>query len=212
MNELFIEINKFNIWAQTQQDDLEGEWEWERNYNDWDKIYASFENFIRLNDSKLWTKKEKEQLLYIISRNSETGDLSNLLNENEIIVLTEEAIIKGHRDAKWQLAIQLYKLTDRKLALNFLDILVNDDEEYVNRRSLMELAKLKSDTIHFYARLFWNRNKYDEMDQYQKIAVLYSLDTIDSEQLFDYIKMAKLDGRKYLVESALKIENNRKSL
>lgn len=82
---------------------------------------------------------------------------------------------------------------------------MNDEDEYVNRRSLMELAKLKSEKVEFYAERFWNKDKYGEMEEYQKIAVLHSLKTINSNLLDNYIKLAKQSGYKYLVENAEKI-------
>jgi Na+/phosphate symporter len=205
---LFIEIDKFDAWARSQynisQDDIGGEWECD--YTEWYKIYSAFENFLIKADPNNWTDKEKERLLYIIARDNESEYLSDLLNEAALIILTKQAIDSGHIDDKWQLAIQLFKLSDRLLATTFLEAFVNDEDEYVNRRALMELAKLNSDKVEIYAELFWNRNKYGDMDEYQKMAVLNSLKTINSKQLDKYIKLAKQDGRKYLVESAIKIE------
>ena len=71
----------------------------------------------------------------------------------------------------------------------------------------MELAKVGSDKVEHYAEVFWNRNKYDEMDEYQKMAVLFSLKTIGSKDLGKYIELAKQDGRKYLLENAVKLES-----
>ena len=206
---LFIEIEKFDTWAQTQfdtpQDDIGGEWECD--FKEWDKIYSAFDNFLIQTDANRWTEKEMGRLLYIIARDNESGHLSDLLNESALIVLTKYAITHGKRDAKWQLAVQLYKLSDSQLATTFLNEFVNDKEEYVNRRALMELAKLKSEKVETYAELFWNRNIYGDMDEYQKMAVLYSLKEINSKQLDKYIQLAKQDGRQYLVQNAIKIES-----
>lgn len=210
-DQLFIEIDKFDHWAQSQydipQDDIGGEWEC--NYEHWDKICTAFERFILNTDPKLWTKKEKERLLYIIARDNELEDLVSILSEQALIILTEESILVGHRDDKWQLATQLYKLSDKQLALAFLEDLVDDEDEYVNRRSLMELAKLHSDKIEIYANLFWTRNKYGEMDEYQKMAVLHSLEAVNSKQLERYIEMAIDDGRPHLVKYAKGIEGKK---
>lgn len=208
-NQLFLQIDKFDTWAQSQfdipQDDIGGEWEC--NYRNWDEIYSAFVNFLNETDSNNWTEKEMERLLYIIARDNESGYLSDLLNELALIVLTKFAIVHGKRDDKWQLAVQLHKLSDKQLAITFLDEFVNDKEEYVNRRALMELAKLKSQKVESYAELFWSRNVYGDMDEYQKMAVLYSLKEINSAQLDKYIQLAKQDGRHYLVQNAIKIES-----
>jgi len=206
---LFIEIDKFDSWAQTQysipQDDIGGEWEC--SYEQWDKIYSAFETFLSKTVPSKWSEKDKERLSYIIARDNEIGQLVDTLPEKALVVLTKYALENGHRDDKWQLATHLHKLSDKELAATFLETLVNDEDEYVNRRALMELAKLKSDKVEYYAELFWNRNKYGDMDEYQKMAVLGSLKTIGSKQLNKYIEWAKQDGRQYLVKTAIKLES-----
>lgn len=213
-NQLFIEIDKFDKWAQSEfdmpQDDIGGEWEC--NYDNWGFIYKSFEEFINTADPNKLTSNEKDRLLYILARDNEMENLSRILGEQFLIILAEHSISYGHRDDKWQLAVQLYKLTDKKKALSLLDKFVNDEEEYVNRRSLMELAKLKSDTVEYYAERFWHKDKYAEIEEYQKIAVLHSLNTIKSKLLDDYIKLAKKSGLKYLMQNANKIETEKNCL
>jgi hypothetical protein len=210
-DKLFTEIDKFDNWAQSQfnipQDKIGGEWEC--NYENWDKIYKSFEKFISLTDPQTLTNSEKQRLLYIIARDNETEYLSSILDGQFLVILTEYSIVYGHRDDKWQLAVQLHKLVDRQKALMLLEKLVNDEEEYVNRRSLMELAKLKSEKVEYYADKFWNKDKYGEVEEYQKIAVLHSLKTINSNHLDNYIKLAKQSGQKYLMENAEKIEKEK---
>lgn len=213
-NLLFTEIDKFDKWAQSQfdipQDDIGGEWEC--NYDNWESIYETFETFIKVTDPNKLTSTEKDRLLYIIARDNEMENLSRLLDEQFLIVLSEYSISYGHRDDKWQLAVQLYKLTDKEKALSLLDKFVNDEEEYVNRRSLMELAKLNSGKVEQYAERFWNKDKYAEMEEYQKIAVLHSLNTINSKFLDYYIQLAKKSGLTYLVKNANKIENEKNCL
>jgi hypothetical protein len=59
--------------------------------------------------------------------------------------------------------------------------------------------------------MFWNRNIHGDMDEYQRIAVLHSLKTVNSPMLSTYLSLAKQDGRKYLVQNAIQIENELKS-
>jgi hypothetical protein len=208
---IFIEINKFDKWAQTQsdiaQDDRGGEWEC--GYDNWDDIYQAFENYLKTSNPTQWTSKEKELLLYIIARDNEMEHLSSVLDEQALVTLTREAIINGHRDDKWQLAVQLNRLTDKHLATILLDSLVNDEDEYVNRRALMGLAELQSDKVEGYAEVIWSRNKYGDMDEYQKMAVLHALSVTKSKNLEDYIRKAKEDGREHLVNLATKIEDGK---
>lgn len=206
-DKIFIEIEKFNNWAQSQfgesQDEIGGEWEC--NYENWSDIYHSFEDFIATTNPNTLTDNQKNNLLYIIARDNETEYLASILDDNFLSILTEQSITNGQRDDKWQLAVQLYKLADKQKATALLEKLVNDDEEYVNRRALMELAKLNSEKVEYYAEKFWNKDQYGDMEEYQKIAVLQSLHTINSKLLVNYIDLAKQSGQKYLIDFAEKL-------
>ena len=212
MHQLFQEIDQFNKWAcqesDTNQDQRMGEWECD--YRNWDKIYYNFTDFIKANQPANWTKNEKQLLLYIIARDNESERLSEILSESDegLLTLAKEATHSKYRDAKWQLAVQLHKLIDKSAAHSLLETFVKDDDEYVNRRALMELAKLQSNKVEFYCEKFWNKDKYAEMEEYQRMAVLHSLKIVNSKLLPQYLKLAKLDGRKYLVEQAQKLEED----
>lgn len=214
IDKLYLEIDKFDKWAQQHydipQDDIRGEWEC--NYKNWGTIHKAFQEYIGITDPERWTEDQKIKLLYIIARDNEIECLVDLLDEHALTILTEFSIKHGHRDDKWQLAIQLHKLSDRQKALTLLEKLVNDEDEYVIRRSLMELADLQSDKVEYYVDKFWNKNKYGDMEEYQRKAVLYSLKTIHSELLDTYIELAKQDGRKYLVQDAIRIEAEKNTL
>jgi hypothetical protein len=60
---LFIEIDKFDLWAQTQfdipQNDIGGVWEYD--YENWKEIYKSFEDFILTTDPQKLTDNQKER-------------------------------------------------------------------------------------------------------------------------------------------------------
>jgi Na+/phosphate symporter len=214
-NQLFIEIDKFDSWAKSQFDDMPQNdigGEWECDYEKWEDIYKSFENFVLTTDPQKLTDIQKNRLLYIIARDNEAEHLSEILSNQFLIVLSEHSISNGHRDDKWQLAIQLYKLTDKQKALTLLEKFVNDDDEYVSRRSLMELAKLKSEKVEFYAEKFWNRENYGDSEEYKKIAVLHSLKIINSKLLDIYIELAKQSGQKYLIMNANQIESEKACL
>jgi len=203
---LLIEVNRFDEWAkllsEIPQDERGGEWECD--YPNWNRIYDLFDEFIQSNDPTNWTRYEKEHLLYIIARDNEREILASKLSTNpkELILLTEESIINGHRDDKWQLAVQLTKLEDTQIAIVLLEKLVNDKEEYVNRRALMELAKLQADSVESYCEQFWNRRIYGDDEEYQRMAVLQALKDINSNLLDYYIELAREDGRRHLTAFA----------
>lgn len=82
-----------------------------------------------------------------------------------------------------------------------------DPNEYVSRRALLAMPALRPDCVEQFAPLFWERNCYSpELQEYQRIAVLVSLDAIHSDLLPQYLEQAKQDGRRYLLEHAKRIE------
>jgi hypothetical protein len=213
-HQLFTEIDKFDKWAkelsEIPQDDRFGEWEIEYGSWDWIQINTLFDDFITISKPQIWTKTEKEKLLYIIARDNDSGCLVSYLDEQSLFVLASHSITNGSRNNKWQLVVNLHKLTDKNLALSLLEKFVKDEDEYVTRCALLELAKLQSDNIEKLCEVVWNNNKHGEMEEYQKIAVLHSLKIANSDKLSKYIEMAKTDGRKYLVENAIELENTLK--
>ena len=69
------------------------------------------------------------------------------------------------------------------------------------------MPALRPDCVEQFAPLFWERNCYSpELQEYQRIAVLISLDAIHSDQLPQYLEWAKQDGQSYLLEHAKRIE------
>jgi hypothetical protein len=206
IHKLFIYIDRFDKWAEMQsgtpQDERGGEWEC--SYDEWNSIYEAFADFMISKKSEEWTGYENERLLYIIARDNEMEVLSEILSKHEkaLIHLARESIRVGHKDDKWQIAVQLTSLKDDELAIDLLEQFVNDEDEYVNRRALLELAKLKSKTVEFYCEQFWNRHKYGDSEEYQRIAVLHALNEVNSIKLGHYIELAFQDGREYLVKTA----------
>lgn len=201
-HQLFTEIKRFERWKDTQPASVLREF----NYEHWGQIYQTFEEFIQTIDPDEWSTAETKKLLFIIAKDYETQNLTYCLDEKIIVKLAKESVLTGESDAKWQMALQLNKITDKVLAFELLEQFVNDEDEYVSRRSLMEFAKLYPDQTEAYAVLFWNRNIHGEMDEYQKIAVLQALKTINSPLLETYTEQAKADERKYLSDYAHKIE------
>lgn len=206
-HQIFTEIEKFNLWAQSlysvPQDNIGGEWECD--YTGWQSIYNSFQEYITSVDPKSLTPTDKDRLLYIIARDNEVETLADLLNEQFLTVLAEYSISNGRRDDKWQLSVQLHKLTDREKALSLLEEFVNDEDEYVNRRSLIELAELRSNKVEMYAEKFWHKDKYGELEEYQKIAALHALKIVGSKLLGKYVELAKQSGQRYLMQNANKM-------
>jgi hypothetical protein len=207
-HKVFEEIEKFEKWfklSDLKEDNKEGAWD---HYPDWRNIDPLFENFIFQTDPNTWTDEEKRILLHIISLDNECMRLVKTLSncEHALTTLMEASIAYGSPNDKWQLALCLHKLSDKTLALQLLEKLVNDEDEYVNRRSLMEMAKLKGPMTEYYCEKFWHKNKYEAMEEYQRMAVLHALREVHSKLLPTYIELAKQDGREHLVLNARNIE------
>ena len=82
-----------------------------------------------------------------------------------------------------------------------------DPDEYVSRRAFLAMPAMRPDCVEQFAPLFWERNCYSlELQEYQRIAVLASLDAIHSDLLPQYLERAKQDGRRYVLEHAERIE------
>ena len=78
-----------------------------------------------------------------------------------------------------------------------------DPDEYVSRRAFLAMPAMRPDCVEQFAPLFWERNCYSlELQEYQRIAVLASLDAIHSDLLPQYLERAKQDGRRYVLEHA----------
>lgn len=76
----------------------------------------------------------------------------------------------------------------------------------MNRRALLAMPALRPRCVEQFAPLFWERDCYPpELQEYQRIAVLVSLDAIHSNLLPRYLELARQDGRKYLLEHAARI-------
>ena len=216
-HELFFHIENFNRWAKRHysipQDEIGGEWECDYNMSrgkhSWDVIYRSFDNFLETTNCRKWSKPDIRRLLYIIARDNEIGWLIELLakHEDALILLAERSLrTNSSQDAKWQLAVALTGITDKKLAIELLERFVEDSDEYVVRRSLMALAEVGSDKVESLCEKLWHKDKYGEMEEYQRMAILTALHIIKSDKLRQYIALAKKDGRQYLIAEAKRIE------
>lgn len=195
------EIEKFKKWAE-KNPGRRGEWEFYYLY--WESLYsASFEFIENLNINNLMPH-EIEDLIYVIGRDNEAERLIEFLTENEeiFLLLASSAITTKDIDAKWQFAHYLGEINRRKEeAESLLLKYVQDPNEYVSRRALMALANMGSSFTEELCTKAWETD-----DEYQRIAVLYSLNKIKSSSLEIYLSKAFDDGRKYLFENAKKYQ------
>ncbi len=101
------------------------------------------------------------------------------------------------------LAVELGALHEQKNAAELILIgFVHDEDEYVSRRALLSLAKMKSDRTESLVERAWGTGHL-----YQRIAALSTLQTVSSKKLREYVEKAYENGREYVVQNARKIES-----
>ena len=121
--------------------------------------------------------------------------------------LCRRATASNENEAKWQFAAYLPECSCSQEVRDIILDFAKDPNEYVSRRALLAMPALRPDCVEQFAPLFWERNCYSlELQEYQRIAVLVSLDAIHSDLLPQYLERAKQDGRSYLLEHAKRIE------
>lgn len=212
MEQLLRAIQTFKAWANMtfpgrMPYEIGGEWETE--YNAWDTIVTAFEKVIKNSKPSEYTDSQLAELVYIIARDNECETLAEFLSDDDewFVKICELTLQSQEPDAKWQLAIRLKEVKDKKQAGFLLEKFVQDDNEYVNRRALMELPELLPEKVEAYSKQFWHRNLYGPIQEYQRMAVLTALKKVNSPLLEEYLIKADEDGRKYLVLHAEKIRS-----
>jgi hypothetical protein len=202
--DLINEVNKFRQWAEKYPENSRYG-EWECDYDDWTAIYGAFSLFISNRDVSSLSQAEIDDLIYIIARDNEIEYLIKVLASRPdwIEALLSQVIHCNEPDAKWQFAVILGQdVLDKRISEPTLLILVEDENEYVSRRSLQALGNLKSNFVEALCERAWNSG-----DEYQRIMALWVLKEISSSQLSAYLALAKKDGRNYLLHNAAEIEN-----
>ncbi len=202
--EIKIEIIKFKRWAAT----VEHIKEWETNYPNWFRIYSLIEKLLVIMRYNTLTKLDKDNLLYLLSRDNELEQIAMYISEypNIIIPLAKDGLNYKEYEARWQLAHYIWKYganypeTEKILLLYY-----QDSNEYVKRRSLLSLGYMNSKYAEQLALESWKSGL-----EYQKIAALYTLDEINSNKLKDFIIKAEKDEFESVRWNAKCIKSNKK--
>ncbi|MEX3760872.1 hypothetical protein [Paraburkholderia phenoliruptrix] len=174
--------------------------EWECDYAQWRPLWAAAIAVLESLPPDTWTEKCSADLLYAIARDNEMEWIAAQLSgkPDALLKLARLSIDSPESDAKWQLAVQLGTQAARKAeAETLLLLLVDDEDEYVSRRSLLALGVLKSVQAEFLAERAWLTGH-----EYQRIAALWVLKDVAPAKLAQYVRLAKEDGRRFVVENA----------
>ncbi len=209
---LLEQTGKFHQWQEITYpgkttEEIGGEWE--VDYPAWNDIFDAFCHVLTQMDAETADSVLLDEMVYLIARDNEAeGFIQETTSHPQWFeCLCRRAAASNENEAKWQFAAYLPECSCsqkvRDMILNF----TKDPNEYVSRRALLAMPTLRPDCVEQFAPLFWERNCYSpELQEYQLIAVLISLDAIHSDLLPQYLERAKQDGRSYLLEHAKRIE------
>ena len=183
--------------------------EWEVDYPYWNDTYSAFCHVLTQMDAETADSVLLDEMVYLIARDNEAeGFIQETISHPQWFeCLCRRAAASNESEAKWQFAAYLPECPCSQEVKDMILDFAKDPNEYVSRRALLAMPALRPDCVEKFAPLFWERNCYSlELQEYQRIAVLVSLDTIHSGLLPQYLEQAKQDGRRYLLEHAKRIE------
>jgi hypothetical protein len=200
---LRTEVEKFENWASSYPVEHRSG-EWECDYSEWNTFHAAALTFLASSSLAEWSELDVRDLLYAIARDNEIEYLVEEVAKNVdvLLKLSELAVSSSEVDAKWQLAVQLGTLSSHKQEAEALLLqFVEDKNEYVSRRALLSLGLLKSVKAEVLAERAWETGH-----EYQRIAALWVLKSVAPGKLADYLRRAKEDGRQYVVQNAIEVQ------
>ncbi len=136
------EVERFRAWASTVPQARSAEWESE--YPEWGDAYKAIFDFLESVIVEELDEKTKDELLYIIAADNECEMISDELEKypNKLIHLSQAAIPSVYKDAKWQLATALGRLSVQTQQSELISrAFAIDEYEYTRRRALRALTE-----------------------------------------------------------------------
>lgn len=203
---------KFHQWQEATypgktSEELGGEWEVDYPY--WNDTYSAFCQVLIQMDAETADSVLLDEMAYLIARDNEAeGFIQETTSHPQWFErLCRRAAASNESEAKWQFAAYLPECPCSQEVKDMILDFAKNPNEYVSRRALLAMPTLRPGCVEQFAPLFWERNCYSlDLQEYQRIAVLVSLDAIHSDLLPHYLEQAKQDGRRYLLEHAERIE------
>ena len=209
---LLEQVGKFHQWQEITYpgkttEEIGGAWE--VDYPAWNDIFDAFCHVLTQMNAEMADSVLLDEMVYLIARANEAeGFIQETTSHPQWFeCLCRRAAASNENEAKWQFAAYLPECSCSQKVRDIILDFAKDPNEYVSRRALLAMPALRPDCVEQFAPLFWERNCYSlELQEYQRIAVLVSLDAIHSDLLPQYLERAKQDGRSYLLEHAKRIE------
>ena len=209
---LLEQVGKFHQWQEITYpgkttEEIGGAWE--VDYPAWNDIFDAFCHVLTQMNAEMADSVLLDEMVYLIARANEAeGFIQETTSHPQWFeCLCRRAAASNENEAKWQFAAYLPECSCSQKVRDIILDFAKDPNEYVSRRALLAMPALRPDCVEQFAPLFWERNCYSpELQEYQRIAVLISLDAIHSDLLPQYLEWAKQDGQSYLLEHAKRIE------
>lgn len=215
---LLRQAEKFHQWQRVTYPGKTAEeigGEWEIGYPAWNDVFDAFCHVLTDLEAGQADERLLAEMLFLIARDNEGEGLMQRTAQHPawFELLCRCAVRSSESEAKWQFAAYLPECSCSQEIKDLILDFAKDTHEYVNRRALLSMPTLRPDCVERFAPLFWDRNCYSpELQEYQRIAVLVSLDAIHSSLLPYYLELAKQDGRNYLLQHMERIERGQEDL
>ena len=204
MPTLHDEIDRFKDWA-PPIDHRHGEWECD--YEHWPELWYAAISSIDQHSGRDLSPDVAEDLLYVLARDNETEHIRDHLVQTTDVLskLAAYATKCSDADAKWQIVVSV---ADAELpnAAELIRPFLNDDNEYVRRRSLMAFSlfaprEAEEIALQDLAATF----------EYTRIAALHVLHTVDSPQLASALQALENDPSPHVRHNVLELREKRQN-
>jgi HEAT repeat protein len=204
MPTLHDEINRFKDWA-PPIDHRHGEWECD--YEHWPQLWTAAISSIDQHSGRELSPDVAEDLLFVLARDNEAEHIRDHLVQTTDVLSTLAAYATkcSDADAKWQIVVSV---ADAELpnAADLIRPFLNDDNEYVRRRSLMAFSlfaprEAEEIALQDLAATF----------EYTRIAALHVLHTVDSPQLASALQALENDPSPHVRHKVLELRGKRQN-
>ena len=204
MTTLRDEIDRFKAWA-PPTDRRHGEWECD--YKHWPQLLDAAITAIDQHAGRELSPDVAEDLLYVLARDNESESVREHLVQNPDVLsaLAGYATKSLDADAKWQIAVSV---ADTQLpdGAELIRPFLNDEDEYVRRRSLMAYASFapreaEEIAIKNLAATF----------EYTRIAALHVLYALDSPHLVSALEVLENDPSGHVRGNVRKLREERQN-
>lgn len=148
-DELHAQVLRFRAWSRATSSRPEAErgGSLECDYEDWSSLHGAVLAFLEHRPPSTWSETEANELVYAVARDNE---IEYLVEEavgrpESFVALAHRALSTGDQpQAMWQLADRLPAIAPHREVEPLLLRFVRDPDEYVRRRALLALGRMKS--------------------------------------------------------------------